>query len=500
MSLPEKHFRETEELARSLDTGELAEWLLQSGYYPEEYVLPPCFSVEEFSLDDETYFSTERDKQPPETETIDISFPKSRLTERTFGIFEPRIYHDLVFTLLNNWTEVLNHLFNNEISIYSYSFPIPMTSKQEGSTGPIRSGRMIYEYIQMAEKDLLAEAHKYGYLLRTDVTSFYPSLYSHSIPWALHGKGPMREPKNRHNANFFGNVIDLFLRRGNDGCTNGLPIGPALSDLIAEIVLSAVDRETSMKLKAKGLNYMAVRFKDDYRFLCNSDESARVIITTLQETLKKYRLHLQEEKSSLESLPGGLYRPWIIKYYPYSLKGKSRIGYKDFENTTLQVLRIDEEHPGTGILHKFLSELTDSNYMVKLRVSENNFRQLISMLLMLKDRNPKTFPHVLGLIEAMMNTYSLDSLQEFVNDIIREKLEASTSAYDRVWLLYFSKYVLGKDPEIDISESETILRSILSGKQEFFSIEGVKLFQEGYMLDTKNHILKHLHPFRRKSD
>ena len=28
------------------------------------------------------------------------------------------------------------------------------------------------------------------YLLKTDIARFYPSVYSHSIPWALHGKRP----------------------------------------------------------------------------------------------------------------------------------------------------------------------------------------------------------------------------------------------------------------------------------------------------------------------
>jgi len=48
------------------------------------------------------------------------------------------------------------------LKIYSYSFPIPLNNKKKGELSPLRSGRMIYEWIAMAEKDLVAEVHKYN--------------------------------------------------------------------------------------------------------------------------------------------------------------------------------------------------------------------------------------------------------------------------------------------------------------------------------------------------
>lgn len=48
MILPEKHFKATAKLVRALDKYEVAHWLLNDGYYPEQYVLPPSFSVLNF--------------------------------------------------------------------------------------------------------------------------------------------------------------------------------------------------------------------------------------------------------------------------------------------------------------------------------------------------------------------------------------------------------------------------------------------------------------------
>ena len=47
---------------------------------------------------------------------------------------------------------------------------------------------MIYEFLEMAENDLVAEAYNYKYILKTDIKNFYPSIYTHSIAWALHTK------------------------------------------------------------------------------------------------------------------------------------------------------------------------------------------------------------------------------------------------------------------------------------------------------------------------
>ena len=57
MSLPQKHRDETERLIRLRSATKdgktkIAEWLFNEGYYPEQYVLPPSFEINSFSLED----------------------------------------------------------------------------------------------------------------------------------------------------------------------------------------------------------------------------------------------------------------------------------------------------------------------------------------------------------------------------------------------------------------------------------------------------------------
>lgn len=46
----EQHFRETERLVRRIAPGNIARWLLNDGYFPEPYVLPPSFRVQNLNL------------------------------------------------------------------------------------------------------------------------------------------------------------------------------------------------------------------------------------------------------------------------------------------------------------------------------------------------------------------------------------------------------------------------------------------------------------------
>lgn len=57
-------------------------------------------------------------------------------------------------------------------------------------------------------------------IVRTDINQFYGSIYTHSIPWALHGKATAKA--NRSPA-LLGNALDECVRNAQDGQTIGVP-------------------------------------------------------------------------------------------------------------------------------------------------------------------------------------------------------------------------------------------------------------------------------------
>lgn len=245
LSKPAKHSQRTEELARSLQPKEIYEWLVTVGYFPEAYVLPPCFFVEKYPSYGTRYFPIKKKYQPDISQLCELHFPKSELTDRTFSIIEPKIHNDIALEFAENWNTFLDILFNPNNHVYSYSFPIPIDPSNRGHLGKLRSGRMIYEYLEMAENDLVEEAYRYKYIIQTDIKNFYPSVYTHSIAWAFETKANIRSSNNRFDNKLLGNRLDKLFQNANDGCTNGLPIGPVVSDLICEVILSAIDLEIS---------------------------------------------------------------------------------------------------------------------------------------------------------------------------------------------------------------------------------------------------------------
>ena len=87
MTFVEKHFKKTAKLVRAIDKKVIAEWLLTEGYFPEQYVLPPSFSVTDFKLKTKPYNKNLND--PARRKLVTISYPKSLLTSRVFGIQHP---------------------------------------------------------------------------------------------------------------------------------------------------------------------------------------------------------------------------------------------------------------------------------------------------------------------------------------------------------------------------------------------------------------------------
>jgi hypothetical protein len=123
MTLPEEHHRETCQLLKAIDKTKIASWLLNQGYFPEQYVLPPSFRVSNFEIKNEPYIKNLSD--PPRRHLSYVSFPKSLLTSRVFGIQHPHNYHDIVYWLINDWDNIVDHIFCKDNLIYTYSIPIP---------------------------------------------------------------------------------------------------------------------------------------------------------------------------------------------------------------------------------------------------------------------------------------------------------------------------------------------------------------------------------------
>jgi len=440
-----EHQEQTRRLALALDHRDVRRWLLKHGYFPEAYVLPPCFSVEKFPETRPSYFQVTPKNgklKVPRTECMTVHFPKTQLTDRTFGIIDPRIHYDIVVDLTSNWTAVVEAMLPQSSQVASFGFPIPVDSRRPGRMGHLRSGRSIYEFLRMAENQLVAIAYRHSHIVRTDIKNCYRSIYTHAIPWAIHGKSLVRKPENIHNAQLLGNRLDTLFQNANDGCTNGIPIGPVVSDIIAEIVMAAVDVRFTEIFKEKGLKCEAARFKDDYRILVKSEADGIAAVKYLQAGLKEYNLELAEEKTEILALPDGLFRPWVSLYHSAHPRKRASYSWREFRELYLAVLKIDQQYPGTGVVDRFLADIVSKTRRVKISLQPKHIEQTISMLLMLARLRTKAFPKILAIIEAIMETPSGRSQRQSIIDHLEEHLydlsnDEARNKYLITWISYF---------------------------------------------------------------
>lgn len=500
MNKPRRHSRDTEQLARQLQPADIYDWLVTGGYFPESYILPPCFHVVKHPPYG-TYFTQRTAKRfsPTISPVCEVHFPKTDLTDRTFGILDPRLHSDIASEIAGGWTLLLDVIFNPAKRVYSYSFPIPVSQNTPGIIGGLRAGRMIYEWIEMAEEDLVEEAYRYKYLVRTDVKNYYPSVYTHSIAWAIHSRAFIREGSNRNDYSLLGNRLDRLFQNANDGCTNGLPIGPAVSDLIAELILSAVDLAISPGLQKVGI--LALRFKDDYRFLCRTQEDCKKVTKLLQKGLKAFNLLLNEDKTEIAVLPEGVFRKWVSKYHAIRPKKNAPLSFQEFRELYLAVLRIDQEVPGTGIIDRFIADVTDASYQPLFPVSTFHIEKTISLLLLMAERRIRSLPRILGLVEAMMiasgQTSAARAVERHLNNVLAElSKEPDENRYVISWLLYFLKSN-GLTVKGSVSFADPILTSIQSNTRKVFvEAKDFRLFRGVGAARRAGGLLKHLDVFK----
>lgn len=177
----------------------------------------------------------------------------------------------------------------------------PVLRGEEGSL------RLLRKRDLREQPELRAQARAgMRYVLRADIARFYPSIYTHCIEWAIHGKAASKQALSEGRSPGWGQRLDRAVRLGQDNETMGIPIGPVTSAIIAELVLSEVDQG----LRAAGVPIRGFRYTDDYELAFARREEAEVALSALQGQLVDFRLDLNSKKTGIVSLPTSLDSPW----------------------------------------------------------------------------------------------------------------------------------------------------------------------------------------------
>ena len=131
------------------------------------------------------------------------------------------------------------------------------------------------------------KACQHAFVLRCDISDFYPRIYHHRLENALR-----RATENSEVVNRIRDLVSAIAA----GPSYGLPVGGPAARLLSELLLNSVDR----LLLAEKINF--IRFVDDYLIFADSREKAHSSLIRLSQLLLTNEgLSLQKTKSRIQS-------------------------------------------------------------------------------------------------------------------------------------------------------------------------------------------------------
>jgi hypothetical protein len=285
--------------------------LLQKGYFPRE--LPPPFKTDSYAnhvLGAAAAWSAGEKSKWRRCVAHNLARPGG--LRRPLKIPNPVSYFVLAELISNHWPEIRMHTWKQRLSA---SRPYVLTNSS-------RSIIPRYHYGELPRiRNLRRRGHKY--LLSSDIDQFYPSIYTHAIPWALHTKTTCKAELRRpgRGAHLLGNQLDKATQAMNDGQTRGIPIGPDTSLVLAEILLAAVD---DALINQFGPLVRGFRYVDDYELSCVKLSDAEKLLTALQGLLGEYELLINPRKTSLIELPAPLLDNWSVDLSKFVIREKAQ--------------------------------------------------------------------------------------------------------------------------------------------------------------------------------
>lgn len=279
-----------------ISSDELYEGLLAHGFFAEK--LPPIFTAEPFF----NYCKTASQNFVSKwSEYITFRIMRNVNIPRIMGIPNPFQYQILCSRLRDNWDKIRNH-FHIQTDGQSYCLSRIHLRKTIRGDQLFEMNYKNWRVDGNPELDLLI--HDQGtsrFLVKADISTCFPNIYTHSISWAFVGKSTAK--KNNRTSTWY-NDIDKACSAMRNGETHGLLIGPHASNLLSEIILTVVDKT----LYDKG--YRFIRNIDDYDCYVNSHDQALSFLKDLEEALRDFDLNLNHKKTKIIGLPIGIEKNW----------------------------------------------------------------------------------------------------------------------------------------------------------------------------------------------
>ena len=441
-------------------------FLKQESYCTIE--LPPYFHFNELlsgigKVLEGKVFSELRKASPRDFENVNYQILNNKdggYAWRPLELIHPALYVSLVnqITEKDHWQLICERFANfaKNQKIKCLSLPV------ESLTDEADKAEQITHWLHQVEQTSVELALEYEFIIHTDITNCYGSIYTHSISWALHTKPVAKAKENRHKATLLGNIIDGHIKDMRHGQTNGIPQGAVLMDFIAEMVLGYADIELAKEITNQNIeDYCVLRYRDDYRIFVNSSQDGERLLKCLTEVMIDLGLKLNPAKTKISN-----------QVICSSLKEDKRIwtfrrqSDKNLQKHLLIIHNHSIEFPNSGSLDAPLRAYHKRIHRLK---KCDQPMPLISIVVDIAYHNPRTYPICAAILSKLISFLeTTDKRQSVVEKTKKKFSQIPNTGQMEIWL---QRITLAFDPSMNFDEP--LCRLVCGASEQIWNSEWI---------------------------
>ena len=189
------------------------------------------------------------------------------------------------------------------------------------------------------------------FLLNTDITDYYSQIYLHRVNNAIEFADK--------NLKEIGDDLEWFITILNNKSSQGIPVGPAASIIVAEAVMIDIDQF----IRSRGVFH--TRYVDDFRIFSSSKKALEKLLEGLTVYLyENHRLTIATEKTTIRESAAFIEQQLHSRYSSERLEITKRLEFFNPYSEEMEEYDIDSE-TGKAFLEEGLLEVF--NQIVGLR-------------------------------------------------------------------------------------------------------------------------------------
>jgi hypothetical protein len=417
--------------------------LVEKGYFPKELI--PAFTTENLAKVLQYLPNNLEALSRKHSRYCSHSFPKVKHIRRNLGIPNPLHQIQLCQVLNDYWTEI-----NKLVSSSNISLSTP-TACSDGKRALVPA--LDAEHSQLTVERAIRSAG-YRYCLYTDISRYYSTIYTHTIPWAIHTKKLAKTKRNK-NSTYYGNCIDKCVRNTQDGQTLGIPIGPDSSLVISEIIGAKIDNLLQEEIKDE---LRGIRYIDDYYLYFNERSKAEYVLAKLHKVLQEFELDANPTKTSIIELPEPLEALWLSDLKSYPLNSNIRHQQSQILSFFNKVFEYSKVFPNDYVLKYSLAKTS------RVLIHQDNWSLYESFVLSSIIAEPSVLPTATEILYSyQLKNYplNLEKISATIASVIAYHSKLNHS-YELSWALWLSKTLQLKISEKSVQEIYTVEDSIVA--------------------------------------